>query len=155
MPTPNASRLDCPSCGYNVGPTSDWRPGHWSSCPECGERYDAARLNRLAQQVKPKSVTALQVFVHLVWTTSVLVAIVLFAMFFLSYNLPPLATALLLTMLALNLRLASRMGSRRTPPQSAWHILRTLAIALLFVLAQAGLIILAVFGGCAIMLSGI
>lgn len=149
QPDPDAPRLDCPKCGYNVGPTSDWQPGRISKCPECGHTFNAYRLSK---EPKPQPITSGRVVWHILWPgiivfcCSVLPLISLITM--------PLAVIILLIVNGMkSAKLAERMAyQRRTESQSLE--VRDVGIAFLLWLAQTALMAFAVFGGCSIAVSG-
>ncbi len=146
---PNAPRLLCPQCGYNVGPTSDWTPGTLSTCPECGKSFDAKKLSL---QARPSPITGGQVVWHLVWP-----ALVMFGC-----SVIPIVSLILMPVAGLILLFVNGYQSERVAQRLAYqqrgltesHLDgRYVFIALLLWLGQAALMILAGFGGCTLILS--
>lgn len=148
---PNAPRLDCPSCGYNVGPTSDWSPGSLSVCPECGENFDAEHL---AKQHVPEYISSGEVIWHVFWPA----LLVFFASIvpMLSLFMMPVAVLLLLIINAsTSSAIAKRIAYHGINSPNAWQRDKFAGIGILLWLAQAAIMAFAAFGGCAIAVSSL
>ena len=148
-PDPNASRLYCPACGYNVGPTSDFSSGAISTCPECGEKFEAEYL---AKQAVPKKVSGGRVVWHLFWP-----AIIVF-----SASIVPVLSLLTMPIAAITLLIVNGFTSTSLAKRIVYHHIRNdrklstdkvTGIMLLLWFAQAALIAFAAFGGCSIALN--
>ncbi|MBX2852156.1 MAG: transposase [Phycisphaeraceae bacterium] len=150
-PDPDAPRLDCPRCGYNVGPTSDWDPGRRSTCPECGESFVADLLSR---KPVPPPISSGEVVWHILWPGIVVFVCSIVPM--LSLITMPLAILILLPVTVIKTgSVCKRMAYHHPKPGSAGKRDQYAGAGVVLWLAQAALMGFAAFGGCAIALNSL
>lgn len=151
QPGPNATRLDCPNCDYNVGPTSDWTPGRVSRCPECGEQFVA---DYQARKSVPKPIASGDVIWHIFWPALVIFLCSIIPM--VSLITMPLAVLILLPMTIVKAAGISERLSYHCPRPGGSGKRSTYAVeGILLWLAQVALMAFAAFGGCTIALNGV